>query len=111
MPLYWIGGKLVRMQNFKSSTATVIELCFMKKKKMKNLFTCTSYLMWHFHPIVFMQLLFYMFSTLMSLEDRLKLKVKTKISLYMAVMLDHPWQSRTRVLCDNAGCTYIQCRG
>ena len=36
-----------------------------------------------------------MFSTLMSLEDRLrlKLKVKTNISLCMAIMLDHPWQS------------------
>ena len=44
-----------------------------------------------------MQLLFYMFSTLMSLKDglRLKLKVKTKISLCMPIMLDHPWQSST----------------
>ena len=42
-----------------------------------------------------MQLLFYMFFTLMSLKDwlRLKLKVKTKISLCMAIMLDNPWQS------------------
>ena len=40
-------------------------------------------------------LCFYMFYTLMSLEDRLrlKLKVKTNISLCMAIMLDHPWQS------------------
>ena len=38
-----------------------------------------------------MQLLFYLFSTLMALEDRLrlKLKVKTEISLCMAIMLDH----------------------
>ena len=45
-----------------------------------------------FHPIFFMQLLFYMFSTLMSLEDRWRLKVdvKTEISLYMAVMLHGP---------------------
>ena len=34
-----------------------------------------------------MQLLFHMFSTLMSLEDRLRLKLKVK---YMAIMLDHP---------------------
>ena len=38
-----------------------------------------------------MQLPFYMFSTSMSLEDRLRLK--TNISLCMAIMLDHPWQS------------------
>ena len=38
---------------------------------------------------------FYMFFTLMSLKDRLrlKLKVKTQISLCMAIMLDNPWQS------------------
>ena len=49
-----------------------------------------------------MQLFFYLFSTLMSLEDRLRLnlKVKTEISLCMAIMRDHPWQSRTTVLCD-----------
>ena len=47
------------------------------------------------HRIVCMQLLFYMFSTLISLKDRLrlKLKVKTEISLCMAIMLDRPWQS------------------
>ena len=33
-----------------------------------------------------------MFSTSMSLEDRLRLKLKV-ISLCMAIMLDHPWQS------------------
>ena len=51
----------------------------------------------HFlHAVTF----FYLFSTLMSLEDRLrlKLKVKTEISLCMAIMLDHPWQYT--VLCD-----------
>ena len=43
-----------------------------------------------------------MFSTLMSLEDRmrLELKVKTEISLYMAIMLDHPYVRTTTVLCD-----------
>ena len=34
-----------------------------------------------------------MFSTLMSLEDRLRLKLKVK-TLCMAIMLYHPWQSR-----------------
>ena len=39
MPMHLIGRKPVLMQNFKSSTATVIELRFFmkKKKKMKNL--------------------------------------------------------------------------
>ena len=37
-----------------------------------------------------MQLLFYMFSTLRS---QIELKLKMKISLCMAIMLDHPWQS------------------
>ena len=38
---------------------------------------------------------------LMSLEDRLrlKLKVKTEISLCMTRMLDHPWQSRVLPYC------------
>ena len=31
-----IGRKPVHMQNFKSSTATVIDLCFSMKKKMKK---------------------------------------------------------------------------
>ena len=62
---------------------------------VKSCFTCIPYLVWHFHPIFCMQLLFYMFFTLMPLKDRLrlKLKVKTKISLCMAIMLDNPWQS------------------
>ena len=65
------------------------------EESVKIMFTCISYLMWYSHPIFCMQLLFYLFSTLMSLEDRwrLKLKVKTEISLCMAIMLDHPWQS------------------
>ena len=65
------------------------------EESVKIMFTCISYLMRYFHPIFCMQLLFYLFSTLMSLEDRLrlKLKVKTEISLCMAIMLDHPWQS------------------
>ena len=67
---------------------------FMKKmkKKMKN------HVLPVFHTwcdIFIILLLFYMFSTLMSLKDRLrlKLKVKTEISLCMAIMLDNPWQS------------------
>ena len=50
-----------------------------------------------------MQFLFYMFSTLMSLEDRLRLKLKVK-TLCMAIMLDHPWQS----LYTQYGSTVIQ---
>ena len=80
------------MQNFKSSTATVIELrFFMKKKKemkmkMKNL--RKSYLpVFHTSCDIFiqffcMQLLLYMFSTLMSLEDRSRLKLKVKTNMY-----------------------------
>ena len=41
MPIYiymhYIGRKPVRMQNFKSSTATDIEVCFFMKKKMKKM--------------------------------------------------------------------------
>ena len=72
------------------------------EESVKIMFTCISYLVWHFHLIFFMQLLFYMFFTLMSLKDRLrlKLKVKTQISLCMAIMLDNPWQSLYTVLCD-----------
>ena len=45
MPMRYIGRKPVLMQNFKSSTATVIELrFFMKKKKMKKMKNlCKSY--------------------------------------------------------------------
>ena len=65
------------------------------EESVKIMLTCISYLVWHFHPLFCMQLLFYMFFTLMSLKDRLrlKLKVKTQISLCMAIMLDNPWQS------------------
>ena len=35
---------------------------------------------------------FNMFSTLMSLKDRLRLKLKVK-TLCMAILLDNPWQS------------------
>ena len=49
---------------------------------------------------------FYMLSTFMSLEERLRLKpkVKTEISLCMAIMPDHPWQSlyTQYVLCDTS---------
>ena len=34
----------------------------------------------------------HVFSTSMSLEDRLRLKLKVKTNC-MAIMLDHPWQS------------------
>ena len=90
------------MQNFKSSNATVIELRFFLKKKMKMrksylpvLHTsCDSFM----HAVSF----FYMFSTLMSLEDRsrLELKVRASISLCMPIMLDHPYIHSTTVLCD-----------
>ena len=43
-----------------------------------------------------MQLHFYMFSTLMSLEDRLRLKLKVKTYVW----LDHPYIHSTTVLCD-----------
>ena len=91
------------MQNFRSKAATDIELCFFMKKqkkmKMKNLRkSCLP--VFHtscdiFIPFFACSYFFYLFSTLMSLEDRLrlKLKVKTEISLCMAIMLDHPWQS------------------
>ena len=79
----------------------VIELHFfmkkkMKKMKMKNLGNHVFlYFILHvvFSSNLCMHLLFYMFSTLMSLEDRLRLKLKTEISLHMAIMLEHPWQS------------------
>ena len=71
------------MQNFKSSTATVIELCFMKKKKIEededeeDEESVKIYLYFIPHVTVSsMKLRFYMFSTLMSSEDRLRLKLK-----------------------------------
>ena len=76
---------LLRLLSYASSRRRICEI----------IFTCTSYLILHFHPIICMQLPFYTFSTSMSLEDRLrlKLKVKTNISLCMPIMLDHPCQS------------------
>ena len=67
------------------------------EESLKSCFTCISYLVWYFHSVFCIQLLFYMFSALISLKDRLrlKLKVKTEISLCMAIMLDNPWQSPT----------------
>ena len=68
---------------------------------MKIVFTCDVFLI---HAVTF-----YMLSTLMSLEDRLrlKLKVKTNISLYiMAIMLDHMAIPIYTVRCDNAGHSY-----
>ena len=65
--------------------------------KKKNL-----YVYLYFIPLVIfylcMQLLSYMFSTLMSLKDRLRLKLKVKTEI--SIMLDHPWQSSTTVLWD-----------
>ena len=72
------------------------------EESVKSCFTCIPYLVFQFFC---MQLLFYMFFTLMSLKDRLrlKLKVKTKRSLCMAIMLDNPWQSLYTVEPPNNG--------
>ena len=40
-------------------------------QSVKIVFTCISHLLRYFHLLFCMQLLFHMFSTLMSLEDRL----------------------------------------
>ena len=40
-------------------------------QSVKIVFTCISHLLSYFHPLFCMQLLFHMFSTLMSLEDGL----------------------------------------
>ena len=96
------------MQNFRSSTTTVIELRFfmkkkMKMKKMKNLRkSCLP--VFHTSCDIFIQFFaysyfFYMFSTLMSLKDRLRLKLK--VSLCMAIMLDNPYIHSTTILRDN----------
>ena len=78
MPMHEIGSKPVRLENFKSSTATVIELrLFMKKMKKNHIYL-------HFIPYITfscMQLPFYMFSTSMSLEDRLRLKLNVKSNI------------------------------
>ena len=62
--------KTVHMQNLKSNTAMVVELHFFMKM-MKN----QVFLVFHTLSDIFIQFtFFYMFSTLMSLEDRLRLK-------------------------------------
>ena len=100
------------MQNFKSSTATVIELrFFMKKKKkrmkkkmkkMKNL--RKSYLpVFHTSCDIFIQFfacsyfLHVLHLDVLRGQIEIELRVKTNISLCMAIMLDHPWQSLYRV--------------
>ena len=40
-------------------------------QSVQIVFACISHLLRYFHPFFGMQLLFHMFSTLMSLEDRL----------------------------------------
>ena len=81
MPMHYIARmKTCSHANFRSKTATVIELrFFMKKKKMKK--------MMYFIPgVTFstnffcMQLLFF---TLMSLKDRLRLKLKVKTNVWL----------------------------
>ena len=74
MPMHQLGRNLVYMQNFRLIGAMVSEFRFFKKKKMKKsttnlMFTCISHPVRYSHPFC-MQLLFHMFSTLMSLEDR-----------------------------------------
>ena len=73
------------MQNFKSSTATVIELRFlMKKMKMKNLtFTCT------FYAVTFLHVLYF---DVLRRQIEIGTDSKTNIPLCMAIMLDHPSQ-------------------
>ena len=75
------------MQHFRSKTATVIELLFFMKKKKKMKKKMKNLRKLYFIPgAIFscIQLLFYMFSTLMSLKDRLRLKlnVKTNCTMY-----------------------------
>ena len=90
------------MQNFRSKAATDIELCFFMKKKqkkqkkmkkkMKNLClpvfhtSCDTFI-----PFYCMQLLFLPVLHLDVL--RRQIETETEISLCMAIMLDHPWQS------------------
>ena len=63
------------MQDFKSSTAELRFMKKMKKMKMKNLWKSL------FHTLCDIFILFYMFSTLISLDDRLRLKLKVKTKL------------------------------
>ena len=64
------------MQNFKSSTTTVIELCFFYEDEEEDEESIFYMYILHTSCDIFvqffgMQLLFYMFSTLISLGDRL----------------------------------------
>ena len=65
-------------------------------KSVRIMLTCMScdtfISFWHAVQHV---VIFYMFSTLMSLEDQIELKVKakTEISLCMPIILHRPWQS------------------
>ena len=92
--------KPVCMQNFKSSTATVIEVLLHEEdeeedeESVKIIFTSISYLSWHFHPIFCMQLLFLHVLHLDVLRrQKIEIETESKNSLCMGIMLDHPWQS------------------
>ena len=75
----FIGAMVSEFRVFKDAAEAADEL-------VKVMFSCILY---SFHPIFYMQLLFHMFSTLMS-----QIKVKPEIFLHMAIMLDRPhWQS------------------
>ena len=76
----------VYMQNLKSSTTTVIELCFVKKKKHeKHEQICENHVHLYFVPcvIIFCMQLLFTFFHLDALKGQveLKLKVKTENSL------------------------------
>ena len=72
---------------------------FQKKMKKKNMANLENHVYLYFgshmifSSIFGMLLLFHMFSTLMSLEV-MKLKVKTEISLCMAIMQNNPLPSQ-----------------
>ena len=67
------------MPNFRFIGAMVNEFRFFKHEEeeeedgqsVKIMFTCISHLLSYFYPVFCQLLLFHMFSTLMSLEDRL----------------------------------------
>ena len=75
----------VLVQNFKSSTAAVIELCFfMRKKKMKN-----PYLR-DFHTLCDIFIQFLHAVTFLHVDVlRGQIEIETNI-LFMGIMLDHP---------------------
>ena len=88
--------------NFRSKAATDIELRFFMKKKQKQQMKMKSEIMFYLysvpgvtfssnflHAVTFLHVLH--LDVIKS--QRLKLKVKTKISLCMAITLDNPWQS------------------